>query len=354
MHRICRTIAVIGFVATIASAFSWALALEPGERLTMIWPQRLEPGDTLAVVGPAGPVERALVMRFKERLEQAGYKVTFDEGLFDVEGFLAGSDERRAKELMAAFEDPEVDAVLCARGGYGAMRILDKLDYATIRANPKPLLGYSDITALHAALNRQSGLVTFHGPGPASGLGNPDPPTDFTKEYLIKALEKGAVPDSGKYEIQAPKDLKPVVALGQGKARGRLVGGNLSLIAALEGTPYAIDAENAILFIEDVNEAAYRIDRMLRQLKLAGKLDKFIGAVLGQFTDSTIREDQLTDDPRFGVEGVLKQYFADAGIPVLMNFPAGHVRDNCTLPIGGQVEVDADRGVLTVLGPGEE
>ncbi len=319
----------------------------------MIWPKRVKPGDTVAIVGPAGPVERQLVMKFKERAENRGYHVKFDDGLFEVEGYLAGSDGRRAKELMAAFEDPEVDAVLAARGGYGAMRILDKLDYAKIRANPKIFVGFSDITALHLALNRKAGLVTFHGPGPASGLGGPDQPTDFTGHCLVQAIEVGSAPESGEYEIEVPDDVTKVVAFGKGQARGRLVGGNLSLISDLEGTPYSIDTRDAILLVEDVSEAAYRVDRMLRQLKLAGKLDQIRGAVLGQFTDSTAREDQLTQDPRFSVEGVLKQYFERAGVPVLMNFPIGHYKENCTVPIGGQVEIDADRGVLRVLGPGK-
>ena len=349
MHR--RLVVAAGLLLGLLGLLAPCAAGEPGGRLEMIWPARLKPGDTVAIVGPAGPVERDQIMVFKQRVEERGYHVKFDDELFTVDGYLAGSDERRAKELMAAFTDPEADAVLAARGGYGAMRILDRLDYDAIRANPKVFIGFSDITALHAAFNRKAGLVTFHGPGPASGLGKPEGPTDFTKQHLIMALEEGAVLQSGAYEIEVPEDVMKVKTFGQGKARGRLVGGNLSLISALEGTPYSIDADGAILLVEDVSEAAYRIDRMLRQLKLAGKLDQIRGAVLGQFTDSTAREDKLTDDPRFSVDGVLEQYFKDAGIPVLVNYPVGHFKQNCTLPLGGQVEVDADKGVLRVLGP---
>lgn len=347
-----RCILGICLVVGLLVAMPSAVARDSSERLQMIWPARVKPGDTIAYVAPAGPVERDLVMAAKKKMEERGYHVKFDESLFEVDGYLAGSDERRAKELMAAFTDPEVDAVAAVRGGYGAMRILDKLDYDAIRANPKILIGYSDITALHLALNRQAGLVTFHGPGPASGLGGPNQPTEFTGHCLVQAIEAGGAPESGEYEIVVPGDVTEVVAFGTGKARGRLVGGNLSLISDLEGTPYAIDTQDAILMIEDVGEAAYRIDRMLRQLKLAGKLDQIKGAVLGQFTDSTAREDKLTDDPKYSVNGVLRQYFENAGIPVLMNYPIGHFRENCTVPIGGQVVVDADRGVLTVLGPG--
>jgi muramoyltetrapeptide carboxypeptidase len=346
MRRRC----VVGILAVGLLCLSTkGLAGESAEPLEMVWPARVKPGDTIAVIAPAGPPERDQVMLGNQRIEERGYHVKFADDMFDVEGYLAGSDERRAKELMAAFADPEVDAVVAARGGYGCMRILDKLDYEKIRANPKVFVGFSDITALHAALNRKAGLVTFHGPGPASGLGSAEGPTDFTKQCLIQALEAGAA--SSNYEIVVPESVIKVKAYGKGKAQGRLVGGNLSLISALEGTPYAIDAKDAILLVEDVSEAAYRIDRMLRQLKLSGKLGQFRGAVLGQFTDSTAREDKLTDDRRYSVDGVLEQYFKDAGIPVLANYPVGHFKQNCTLPLGGQVEIDADKGVLRVLGP---
>jgi muramoyltetrapeptide carboxypeptidase len=352
MHRVVVALACLLLGLTCPPAQS--AGRERSARLAMLWPARLQAGDTIAVVAPAGPPERDQVMLAKQRIEERGYDVRFDDDMFSVEGYLAGSDERRAKELMDAFADPEVDGILCARGGYGAMRILDDLDYQKIRDNPKPLVGFSDITALHAALNRHAGLVTFHGPGPASGLGKPEAPTDFTVNCLIKALEQGAVPESGVYDIEVPEDVRKVTAFGAGKARGRLEGGNLSLVSALEGTPYAIDADGAILLIEDVNEAAYRVDRMLRQLKLAGKLGQIKGAVLGQFTDSTIREDKLTDDPKFSVNGVLNQYFENAGIPVLMNYPVGHFKHNATVPLGGMAEVDADARTLHVLGPDAE
>jgi muramoyltetrapeptide carboxypeptidase len=318
------------------------------ERLEMAWPPRLKPGDTVMFVAPAGPPEREQVMRAKRRIEDRGYKVKMREDLFAVEGYLAGTDERRGEELMEAFLDPQVDGVLCVRGGYGVMRILDRLDFGKIRENPKVLLGFSDITALHAALSREARVVTFHGPGPASGLGAEKGPTDFTVKCLLQAVEESAASRDG-YAIEVPESVAKLESFGKGRARGRLVGGNLSLISALEGTPYAIDAENAVLLIEDVNEAPYRIDRMLRQLQLAGKLGQIKGAVLGQFTTEYVREDKLTDDVRFDTQGVLRQYFEDAGIPVLVNFPVGHHDQNCTLPLGAEVEVDADNRTLKIL-----
>jgi muramoyltetrapeptide carboxypeptidase len=320
-----------------------------GEEHKLIWPEPLEPGDAVMFVAPAGPPNREEVERAKQRIEERGYRVKMRDDIFDVEGYLAGTDERRAEELMEAFADPEVKAVACVRGGYGVMRILDRLDYDKIRANPKIVLGYSDITALHAALNRKAGLVAFHGPGPASGLGGKDGPPPFNVATLVQALEHGR----GGYAIDVPEQVAKVDSFGKGRAHGRLVGGNLSLISALEGTPYAIETQGAILLLEDVNEAPYRIDRMLRQLKLAGKLDEIRGAVLGQFTTEYVREDKLTDDARFDTTGVLRQYFENAGIPVLANYPVGHTPMNATLPLGAQVEIDADSRTLRVL-PAEE
>lgn len=316
----------------------------------MVWPKRLSPGDTVMLVAPAGPPKRDEVMRFKERIEERGYRVKMRDDLFDVEGYLAGSDQRRADELMEAFADPEVDGVLAVRGGYGCMRMLDLVDFEKIKTNPKILLGFSDITALHAAMNK-AGIVSFHGPGPASGLGGEKGPTDFTAKYVVRALE--ATPESlaGPYVVDVPESVSKVASFGKGKAKGRLVGGNLSLISALEGTPYAIDAQDAILMIEDVNEAPYRIDRMLQQLKLAGKLGQIKGAVLGKFTEDFVREDKLTDDTRFDTNGVLRQYFEELGVPVLVNYPIGHYPQNCTVPLGGDVEIDADAKTLKILAP---
>jgi muramoyltetrapeptide carboxypeptidase len=335
-----------GLIALPMLLFAASAAAE--ERLPMIWPPLLKPGDTIMFVAPAGPPERDQCERARQRIEELGYKVQWRDDMFDVEGYLAGSDERRADELMEAFTDPAVDAVFCTRGGYGCMRMIDRLDYDVIRSHPKIVIGFSDITALHAALNRRAGLITFHGPGPASGMGGDEPPKEFTSKNLHLTLLADETPAGG-YTIDVPSNLGEVAHFGHGKARGRLVGGNLSLVSAIEGTPYALDCEDAILVIEDVREAPYRIDRMLRQLQLAGKLEQLRGVVLGQFTQDYSREDQLTADDRFSTPGVLRQYFENAGIPVLVNFPLGHVDENCTLPLGAEAEIDADAGTLRII-----
>ena len=320
----------------------------------MIAPPLLKPGDTIMFVAPAGPLDRQRMELAKQRLEERGYRIKMRDDMFAETGYLAGSDQRRAEELMQAFLDPEVDAVFPGTGGYGTMRMLELLDFDAIRANPKLFIGFSDITALHSALNQHAGLVTYHSPNPMWGLGSEDNLQPFSAKYFFGAVEQAAHdeladPQDG-YLIECPDGVPQPVALGSGRARGRLVGGNLSLVAAVEGTPYAIDTQDAILLIEDVHEAPYRIDRMLRQLQLAGKLEGLRGAVLGQFTDAYDEdEEQPAEGDDFSVNGVLRQYFADAGIPVLMNFPIGHYPQNCTLPLGAEVEIDADAGTLRVL-----
>lgn len=316
----------------------------------LLWPPTLRPGSVIRLVAPAGELDPERIGRARVRLEQRGYRVTAGADLYAREGYLAGSDDRRARELQRAFEDPSVDAVFPGTGGYGTMRILDRLDYSKIRASGKILIGFSDITALHQAVVQCAGLVTFHSPNPMWGLGSPDGMTAFTATWFFRALE-GVRGRRKPYRLVVEGEGVPrPAAWGVGRVRGRLVGGNLSLLSALEGTPYAIDTDGAILLLEDVREAPYRVDRMLRQLQLSGKLLRLRGAVLGQFTRNYDREDAPRDpDPRYTIEGVLRQYFEPLGIPVIWNFPVGHHEMNATLPLGGEVEIDADRIELRVL-----
>ena len=349
---VCAGLAV-GVSATIVSA----------QDRPMIRPARLQPGDTIMFVAPAGDLDKERMMLAQQRLEERGYKVKFRDDLFAQDGYLAGSDKRRAEELMQAFRDTEVKAIFPGTGGYGTMRILELLDYEAIRANPKLLIGFSDITALHAAINRKAGLITWHSPNPMYGLGGEVNIEKWERNYLTKFSEKyffaaveandGKKPRPLSYTIEIPEGVPRPMKIGSGSARGRLTGGNLSLVAALEGTPYALDTHDAILLIEDVREAPYRIDRMLQQLKLAGKLDYLRGAVLGQFTKSADREDNETEDPWYLVNGVLRQYFEPLDIPVLMNYPVGHHKMNATLPLGGHVEINADTGELLILSDGD-
>jgi muramoyltetrapeptide carboxypeptidase len=348
--RFLRSVALIGIAATLGGCASAPTrpVRSAGPQLEPIHPHLLAPGSTIRFVAPAGVLDPVRMALAKQRLEERGYHVQLDERIFAKEGYLAGTDEARATELMDAFLDPRVDAIFPGTGGYGTMRLFDRLDFAKIRANPKLFIGFSDITALHAALYRHAGLVTYHSPNPMWGLGSEGNLAPFSEWSFFRALEAADATTS--YPIVVPAEAPQPVAFGRGKARGRLVGGNLSLVVALEGTPYAIETDGAILLLEDTREAPYRVDRMLRQLELAGRLDHLAGVVLGQFTDNYDREaDQQTTDPRFEVDGVLRQYFAARGIPVLMNYPIGHHPMNATVPLGAEVEVDADTATLTVL-----
>ncbi len=316
----------------------------PRPSLEWIRPQALKPGDTIAFVAPAGPAELKPLREYADRLEAAGYHVLIPAGLEKRRhGYLAGSDDERADELNQMIRDPRVRAIFPVRGGFGLTRILDRLDYAALRRDPKIITGYSDLTALHLAVARQVRLVTFHSPMPMSSLERLDTPgyrfaaNSFRRALFADQYRPG---DTG-YTIAVPPEAKPVRLVG-GTARGRLIGGNLSLICSTLGTPYALDPRGAILFIEDVHEAPYRIDRMLSQLRLAGILDAVSGVVAGRFT---------SDAPSHAAEfdRVLNDYLGRLRIPVIRNFPVGHTPLNATMPHGAFAELDSDRPTLRLL-----
>jgi muramoyltetrapeptide carboxypeptidase len=307
-------------------------------------PPALKPGDTIAFVAPAGPAELPKLRAYAAELEKAGYRVAIPDGIGERRsGYLGGTDEERAAELNAAIRNPKVRAVFPVRGGFGLTRILDRIDYAALRKDPKIVTGYSDLTALHLAIARQARVVTFHSPLVMHNLwqvGKPEhafAADSFRRAVFADRYTKG----QAGYTIPAPADAKPVKLVG-GTARGRLLGGNLSLICATLGTPYAIQPKGAILFVEDVNEAPYRVDRMLSQLRLAGALDEVAGVVVGSFTTKEPAEAKEVDR-------VLREYFGALKVPVLMQFPVGHAPPNATLPHGGLVELDADGGTLRVV-----
>ena len=297
----------------------------------MRFPRLLEPGSRVALVSPAGPLrdERDLE-RAIENTRSLGWEPVLGRHVLDHEGYLAGPDEHRLADLNAFAADSSIDAIWCVRGGYGAMRLLDGLDIEAWRVRQKALIGYSDITALHAALVAGAGLVTYHGPTARATL------TDFTRDSFRQIVTRGAAG----YRVSGG-DIR---CLHPGRARGRLVGGNLALIAALVGTPYAFDLEGAILVIEDVNEAIYRIDRMLMQLWLSGGMRKVAGLAFGQFTEIPA-EPSDADRP---LERVLREFADRCGVPAVAGMPVGHVADHITFPIGALAELDADARTLII------
>lgn len=303
-------------------------------------PLALRPGDLVALASPSGPIKPEVVQPLATQLQAWGFRVAVGASAYSQWGYLAGSDQERAADLNAFFRDPEVAAVLATRGGYGAMRLLPFLDLDALRRNPKALVGFSDITALHLALGR-IGLVSFHGPvADVAGKRR----SDYSLGWLLKALTSA--------EPLGPMTSAPegpaVYALRGGHAAGPLVGGNLSLITSTLGTPYEIETAGSILLLEDVEEPPYRIDRMLTQLLLAGKFQGVRGIVFGEPVGLTEPD---PDRPTLPLEQVLADRLGSLGIPVLVGFTAAHGFYRATLPLGVRVTLDADSGVLTFEEP---
>jgi muramoyltetrapeptide carboxypeptidase len=307
--------------------------------MTPLKPKALRRGDTIGVVVPAGPVNRERIDRALHRLEQRGFHTKTYGDIYRARGYLAGDDVTRAAELMDAFADPATTAVWCARGGYGVSRLLDRIDFDVIHRHPKVFIGFSDITALHVAIVQRSGLITFHGPNLQDGFGKRDDMPAANEAALWRALLADEAPNrSAGYEL-GPVDLEQVAVrtVRGGIATGRLTGGNLSVLSGLMGTPFEIETAGRILFLEEVNERLYRIDRYLSQLKLAGKLQAAAGIVLGSFSYDA---DEAAE-PVAAIAALLEEYFSPLEVPVIAGFPAGHARHNLALPIGALLELDA-------------
>jgi muramoyltetrapeptide carboxypeptidase len=297
----------------------------------MKFPALLAPGSRVALVAPAGPLrDRADLDRAVANVQSFAWEAVVGEHVLEREGYLAGSDINRLADLNRFARDPTIDAIWCIRGGYGAMRLLDALDYDAWRRHPKTLIGYSDVTALHAAIARHADMVTFHGPTARAEL------TDFSRASLRATLVEGT---------HACGVAPSALTLHGGRATGRLVGGNLALVSSLMGTPYAPLFERAILILEDVNESVYRLDRMLTQLRLSGALGRLAAIAFGQFTD--IPDENATESRP--LLDLLEEVSSRCSVPCLANVPVGHVADQWTIPLGATAELDADNKTLAVL-----
>ncbi len=289
----------------------------------------IAPDATIAVIAPAGPSPSVRVEAITPWLAARGLRAKIFPGCYEQTGYLAGSDARRADDLLAAFADPAVAAIICMRGGYGSSRLLDKLDFALIAEHAKPFVGYSDITYLHTAFNQLARMPTLHAPMLTSDLlvNDDGASANALLDMLLGGVQSGM--------SLAPEGMALHTLVG-GRAQGRLTGGNLSVLSAALGTPYAMDARDAILFLEDVGEAPYKVDRMLTQLRHAGVLDAVCGFVIGSFSDA--------DDP----QGVISELLTPLGKPVLCGWPAGHCVPNYPLPFGVEVVLDAREQTLRV------
>lgn len=291
------------------------------QKKSSVKPPRLAPGDTIGIVAPASPFSQERFNKGVAVLESMGFRVSFDDDLFIKQEYLAGSDIHRADQVNRLFADREIKAIVCARGGFGAMRVLALLDYEAIKKHPKIFVGFSDISALLSVLDARCGLVAFHGPM-VTTLADAG---QETKEALLAALTSDVklelIPANGR-------------VINPGQASGPMAGGNLTTLCHLVGTPYAPSYSGKIVFFEDKGEAAYRIDRMLSQMKLAGCFEGLVGLVLGSFEDCGEFDE---------ICRITAEMFKDAGIPVLAGFDIGHGKTNITIPLGIEATLDADR-----------
>lgn len=314
---------------------------------TLLRPRRLSPGDTFGIVAPASaPPDPKKVDAAVAALERQGFKVRFAPNARKRHGFLAGSDRERATDLMHMFTDRRVDAILCVRGGYGSARLLTRLDYAAIRANPKIFVGYSDITSLHCAFLTQAGLVSFHGPMLNSDFADPAMP-EFTRRSFLRTL--GASPDGAREEerdFSAGYPGAPAQILRRGVAQGQLIGGNLTLLGTTLGTPWEPPWRNRILFFEDIGEEPYRLDRLLTHLLNCGKLQQVAGIAIGINQDCEDPKAPKMKEYRQSQLDVLRERLRPLRVPVVVGLPFGHVPHNATLPVGIRVTLDANRGRL--------
>ncbi|EQB03597.1 peptidase U61 LD-carboxypeptidase A [Sphingobium baderi LL03] len=322
----------------------------PAERnsppTSLVRPPRLRPGDTVGLIEPAGFTDDAFDLDLvNDTIAAMGLTPKPARHLVERHGYLAGRDADRAADVNAMYADPDVRAVFAVRGGWGCARILPFLDFRAIRAHPKLLIGFSDITALHLAFAAQAGFTTIHGPNASASW--PAFSWDAFRAIAFDGATPTLVNPVGK-EDRLVQRIGRIRTFRHGKASGRLLGGNLTVLAALMGTPWLPDFTGAILFIEDTNEAPYRIDRMLTQLALGGVLGKLAGLVFGQCTGCT------ADGPSYGgftLSEVLQQHLEPLGIPAFQGAQFGHVASQFSLPVGVRAEIDAEAGTIRLLEP---
>lgn len=293
----------------------------------MVFPKPINKGSTLGIIAPAGPYRENKLKDIKKKLEDYGYNIVFGNSCYtSYKGYLSVEDTLRAKDIENMFLDKSIDGIICIRGGYGTPRILELIDYDIIKKNPKVFVGFSDITALHIAFNQKANLVTFHG----IMAGNSYNWDDFTYESLLNSINM-----KNTLDIKNPCSHK-IKTIIDGECKGKLVGGNLSLITATMGTQFEINTRDKILFIEEIDEPIYKIDRMITQLALGGKLDECSGIILGDFSGCN---KQNRDD--FELEELFKDRLEKFNKPCIYNLKSGHCMPMVTLPLGLDCILDA-------------
>jgi len=304
--------------------------------MRLLKPARLRPGDLVGIAAPAGFTSDAAVEKAVANIESLGLRARVSDNIHYVYGNYAGTVEQRLADLHGMFRDPEIKAIWAIRGGSGAISLLEHIDYKLIRAHPKALIGYSDITCLHLALLKHAGLVSFHGPVASSTF----------SEYAVTHLQNVLMTPHDEYTIPMYAEHTPRAVHG-GVATGRLIGGNLSLVSALAGTPYAADFRDAILYLEEVNEEPYRIDRMLTQLQLSQGFRHAAAVMIGVNENCEAPE----GDSALSLDDTLDQHLQPLSRPAVSGYSFGHIRNQFTMPVGIRARLDADHHTLTLLEP---
>lgn len=307
-----------------------------------IKPARLKPGDRIGIIAPASwPYHPEKAERGIKRFEKMGFQTCVGKTVYRKHGYLAGTDQERLEELHRMFADPEIQAIICVGGGYGSPRMADALDYDLIKANPKIFWGFSDITFLLNAMYQRTGLITFHGPMVSSDFGRAE---DEIHPLTLETLRQLLEPMSCVHD----ETIAPLYTVTEGQASGELVGGNLSLLVSSLGTPYEIDTNNKLLLIEEIEEDIYRIDRMLNQLRLAGKFDDAAGIVFGDFNNCQSGKRQET----LSLIQVFQDHVSSSGKPAMGGFRIGHCTPNLAVPIGAAASMNTFEKTLRIEEPG--
>ena len=315
---------------------------------TFIRPKALQPGDTVALITPSTYVSDPERLELARRtVEFLGLKLKMGKNVGKRTGYLGGSIQERVEDVHWAFSDPEVKAVFAMRGGYGSAQILDRIDLDLIRKNPKIFTGYSDITAMHLAIHQKAGLVTFHGPTTLSRF------NDYTLNHFKRAIFHSE-PIGKLTNPEEAREIRPrhiTRTIRGGTARGRLIGGNLTLISTTMGTPFEIQTDGKLLFLEDVDEQPYSMDRMLTQLRLAGKFKNIAGLIIGECSGCAPRDYKPSFESTFSLGEVLQNILGELKVPVMTGLTIGHTEDQLTLPLGVMAAMDADKMELTIEEP---
>ncbi|RHW33388.1 LD-carboxypeptidase [Lysinibacillus yapensis] len=307
-------------------------------------PKSLKPGDTIGLIGASGATPPEALTKAVEAVEKMGFKVIVGDSCFKRHGYLSGSDAVRANDVNGMFKNPRINGIFCIRGGYGATRILPMLDFEAISQNPKVFAGYSDITALHIAINQLCELVTYHTPMPSTELIKSE-----MDEYTLSSFMETIMETEAENYYLANPPTQEMKTLISGEATGQLVGGNLTLVAASLGTPYEIDVKGKILFLEEVDEYERSIDRMLTQLKLSGKLDEAEGILLGAWTNCGPQNPQHPEHS-LRLQTIFEEILVPLNKPILMDIACGHCLPTMSLPLGRTITFDSQEQTIEVIG----